>query len=650
MANNQIRIGQLIAPFGPGSLYTDSRGIPHIICGLDFWHKRWRNDSLQDCDDLKDFERFEPRLSELLKVNSFRIPPDFRFSSVVHENPPNHSLHIPAHRFPTWYRHTKTGRLKRFQLDTTHQEIRRTEETDEQGKVVKGFWQPVRFVAVCSAGHLEEFPWKQWCGCSCAQGKESLFLLDQGGSDLSSIQIKCRRCSKSKTLSGTTSRPAEAGEKSAFGKHGIHCSGSRPWLGTGAEPSCDRPLVGCLINQTSIYYSRTTSAISLPHLSNENDEFFELLEIAKALPGIGPVKALWRLDLKEQAVAAVVGALPGAPNSDTVFKILESIFDQALVVQTPGAKVPADEESVLLNFRRAEFNILRNNIDDAKKSRDLRVVSTEVSQDLGKWFSKINLVERLKETRVFYGFDRLEQRSDQLAETLKQMPDPAVGQLFRRPPEPSERWLPAVEVFGEGIYFELNESEIASWQKTNASWLAARLNDQFLGRLNSVFQTLPPPKGASIEWASRYLMVHSLAHIFINQLVFECGYSTASLRERLFVSADHDAPMAAFMIYTSAGDSEGTLGGLVRLGRPDRLGPVVSRAVSRASWCSADPVCSENFGGQGSQLANLAACHGCILLPETSCETINHGLDRAMVVGTPEDRGRGFMASMIKVT
>jgi hypothetical protein len=122
-------------------------------------------------------------------------------------------------------------------------------------------------------------------------------------------------------------------------------------------------------------------------------------------------------------------------------------------------------------------------------------------------------------------------------------------------------------------------------------------------------------------WASRYLLVHSLAHVLINQFVFECGYSTASLRERLYVSADANAPMAGILIYTAAGDSEGTLGGLVRLGRQERLGPVVRRALSRASWCSADPVCSENLGGQGSRLANLAACHACVLLPETSCET-----------------------------
>ncbi len=228
------------------------------------------------------------------------------------------------------------------------------------------------------------------------------------------------------------------------------------------------------------------------------------------------------------------------------------------------------------------------------------------------------------------------------------MPQTALHQLFRRPPQNrQDQWLPAVEVFGEGIYLEFQESRLNEWQTENADWLQQRISQAFIRRLGGIYQTLPPLAAADRGWASRYLLIHSFAHILINQLIFECGYSTASLRERLYISADAEAPMAGILIYTAAGDSEGTLGGLVRLARPERIGPVLSRALSRASWCSADPVCSEHLGGQGSRLANLAACHACILLPETSCETINQGLDRAMLVGTPDARDPGFMAELL---
>lgn len=265
--------------------------------------------------------------------------------------------------------------------------------------------------------------------------------------------------------------------------------------------------------------------------------------------------------------------------------------------------------------------------------------------ELTSWIGRVNLVERLRETRAFFGFDRLKQSTA----PLENMPNSAMLQLFRSPPvQTQERWLPAAVVFGEGLYVELDEARIEKWQSENSVWLKGRLDDGFIARLGGIPQTLPPLEAADREWASRYLLVHSLSHILINQLIFDCGYSTAALRERLYVSSDPNAPMAGFLIYTAAGDSEGTLGGLVRLGRPELFGPTVQRALSRASWCSADPICSEHLGGQGSKQANLAACHACTLLPETSCETINHGLDRAVVVGTPVSRQSGFMSELLE--
>jgi hypothetical protein len=347
------------------------------------------------------------------------------------------------------------------------------------------------------------------------------------------------------------------------------------------------------------------------------------------------------------AVALVQVSLQGRGinrQSADVTRALESLLSPtaALVAHGPAPAVP---ESDLLAFRRAEFNVLRTEVNDPQRIPNLRVIPSQPPHDLADWFERVSLVERLRETRVFYGFDRLQPNLAPLAG----MPESAMTQLFRDPPnQPQERWLPAIEVFGEGIYIELREDRVRQWQEHNAAWLGERLSDQFVTRLADVFQTLPPLAAADRAWASRYLLVHGLAHVLINQFVFECGYSTASLRERLYVSADATAPMAGILIYTAAGDSEGTLGGLVRLGRQERLGPVVRRALSRASWCSADPVCSENLGGQGSRLANLAACHACILLPETSCETVNQGLDRAMIVGTADDRGPGWMAEILE--
>lgn len=646
MGSKQIRIGQLIAPFGPGSIYTDRRGVPHIVAGLDHWFMRWDQalGKMIPCSNRSEFERFEPRLSALLHVDRFCLPPDYRHVRRGDTAPPNALLNIPALRFPRWYRHTKTGALRRFNLHSA------LIDRPQGG----GRWQPVRFVSVCAAGHIGEFPWKEWISCQCP-GDGNLVLTDRGGSELSSIKVECSSCpqgspgQRGRNLAGTTVKPdVQNGEQSAFQKAGINCPGDRPWLGEDAtEPACDQPLIGALINQTNLYFPCTVSAIALPDVQLQDDAVAKLrAEIEKDPGNLGVAKTLWIMGNRVGTIALIQSGLTGrgiACKSEQVGAALESLFAPTPTIPS-GAATPADPETELLAFRRAEFNVIRNNVDDLERVPDLRVISTTVPAELSPWIAKVNLVERLRETRVFYGFDRIEPNGSPLAG----MPGSAMQQLFRKPPvQRQESWLPAIEVFGEGIYLELREDHLIDWRDAHAAWLNNRLDDSFIARMSGVFQTLPPLAAANRAWASRYLLVHSLAHILINQLVFECGYSTASLRERLYISDDPIAPMAGILVYTAAGDSEGTLGGLVRLGRPDRLGPVMQRAIGRASWCSADPVCSEHLGGQGSKLANLAACHACVLLPETSCETINQGLDRAMVVGTPDAREHGFMSPLL---
>ena len=647
MGDKQIRLGQLIAPFGPGSLYTDRRGTPMVICGLDHWFKRMdQTFGFVQCDSMQEFQKFEPRLTALLRVERFCSPPDFRRIVRNHVPPPNAGLHVPALRFPCWYRNTKTGEMRRFNLHTSRLE----------NPMGGGRWLPVRFVSVCEKGHLCEFPWREWIDCQCTGGGQ-LYITDRGGSELDSIRVDCHTCppgspgQRGKSLSGTTVIPDKAkGENSRFKELGINCSGDRPWLGEGAnEQGCTHDLIGALMNQTNLYFPKIISAILLPDMQQADDIIKLRNDIEQDAGACGIAMARWRMgdgdersdiaaDMKRKLARRGIDV-----DEEGILKALKSLFEPSSTLIT-DARQPRAPESDLLAFRRAEFNIIRNEVNDPQNLPNLRVIPTTLPKGLAPWFSKVNLVERLRETRVFYGFDRLRHSTN----PLEGMPDLAMAQLFRDPPdEPQTRWLPAVEVFGEGIYLELNEQHLIRWQMKNHEWINDRLSGSFATRLGEIFQTLPPQSAVDDKWASKYMLIHTLAHILINQLVFECGYNTASLRERLYISCDPLAPMAGILIYTSAGDSEGTLGGLVSLGRPERLEPLVKRALSRASWCSADPVCSENLGGQGTRRANLAACHACVLLPETSCETINQGLDRAMVVGTPENREPGFLSELL---
>ncbi|MGC8551036.1 MAG: hypothetical protein ACP5M4_15240, partial [Acidobacteriaceae bacterium] len=454
MGDKQIRIGQLIAPFGPGSIYVDRRGTPHVVCGLDHWFERW--DPARGwvhCDHPDEFERGEPRLSAILRVNRFRIPPDHRHVKPGGQPPPNAGLNVPAHRFPRWHRNTLTGEMRMFSFATE-----RVERPKDGGR-----WQPVRFVSVCAGGHLCEFPWKQWIGCNCP-GDEKLKLTDLGGADLSSIRVRCDSCPagspgrKGKSLAGTTGRPdATGGEESAFQKAGIGCPGERPWLGDGAdEKECPYPLVGALIHQTNLYFPRTISAITIPDLRPLSPEVAKLRGKVERLPTLGSAKLAWELGRRPGAVGLLREELRDAGiqfRDEHLEEVLVGLFDRGAVAPPTDAAPPAESEPEILAFRRAEFSVLRDEIEAPLESPNLRVVRTSVPESLSPWISRVRIVEKLKEARVFFGFDRLDPNSHPLTD----MPDTAMRQLFRDPPnEPEQRWLPMVEVFGEGIYIEID--------------------------------------------------------------------------------------------------------------------------------------------------------------------------------------------------
>jgi hypothetical protein len=283
-------------------------------------------------------------------------------------------------------------------------------------------------------------------------------------------------------------------------------------------------------------------------------------------------------------------------------------------------------------LRRPEWEIFRRDL--VHPELVIRVADLAAYDGtIGQFVESLALVDKLRETRAFTGFNRA-------------YPENGFGladrkALLRKNPSP-ERWLPAYLVYGEGIFVQLREEELARWEKEQAVIdRAAALAERF-GRVQSERQLRPR------SLTPRFVLVHTLAHLVINRLTFECGYSSAALRERLYVSEPGETPMAGVLIYTAAGDAEGTMGGLVRMGKPGYFEPALRAALHEATWCAADPVCMEvgTRAGQGPDACNLAACHNCALVPETACEEFNRFLDRGLVVGTAEDRALGFFSQI----
>ncbi|MCH7688168.1 MAG: DUF1998 domain-containing protein, partial [Planctomycetes bacterium] len=243
----------------------------------------------------------------------------------------------------------------------------------------------------------------------------------------------------------------------------------------------------------------------------------------------------------------------------------------------------------------------------------------------------------LREVRALIGFTRIESPGDY--ESLADFPPEQQMRLSRGNPP----WVPANEIRGEGIFFQFSEDQIANWLlrcndldfqffKAHKGWRADR--------------GLTPPEDGYPHL--RFVLIHSFAHALIRQLSLECGYTAASLRERIYSrNPGGDRPeMAGVLIYTAAPDSEGTLGGLVSLGEPAVLERHLNQALDSMRLCSSDPLCAEHHPGKEETSVHGASCHACLFAPETSCERGNKYLDRTVLVPTVDQDKFAFFKTM----
>jgi hypothetical protein len=250
---------------------------------------------------------------------------------------------------------------------------------------------------------------------------------------------------------------------------------------------------------------------------------------------------------------------------------------------------------------------------------EFEVSTIPVPAKIDDHIQKLVAANRLREVRVLKAFTRLHQPGE----------DGHEAPIFSESPS----WLPAVEIRGEGIFVELSTDRLLAWEQDAG---VVERTTELLTR------TTAENRPSESEPASRMILLHTLGHLLMSELALECGYSQASIRERIYSSAE----MAGVLVYTGSPDSEGTLGGLVRQAQGNRFAEVLLGALNRASWCSGDPLCMDGTATLSDSL-NMAACHACALSPETSCTEFNRYLDRALVVGLPGKSGVGFFEALI---
>lgn len=591
-----VRRGQMLQVAGPGAM-LDLPNYSILVGGLDGWRGH-------DAEPIHE-QRLAAKIQQALGLPFVKLyaPPAWR------DEPQATKTGVTAYPFPRWFiaqgkdceQRMTDGTRARPLVHQTALTNKKFVFNRKKCDVV-----PVRFVQACPNGHIEDIDWQSFVhrGAQCSR---QLWLDERGTSgDLRDLTVRCE-CGLRRAMTEATV-PGMLGS----------CRGSQPWLGHGVKQPCKadsgKPEYARLLirSASNSYFSQQLSVISIPEQGKKvreavNKVWDDFLSVAESPDDV----------VHERKKAKVKAALEGLSNEE-VWKEVERRKKGVGVALRP---IKTEELETLL----ASPDTVGEDVPDGDfYARAVKLPKNRSA--LMKRISRVVLVHRLREVVAQIGFTRFEAAIPDIDGEL-------ALDVRRAPLARDTTWVPAVENRGEGVFIMLDEDALKAWEARPQ----VQARDE---QLRTGFQRwLDQHPGVALEWpASRYVLLHSLSHLLITAVSLESGYQASSIRERVYVG---DAG-SGILLHTGSSDAEGTLGGLVQVGRSFERH--LRKALELGRLCSNDPVCAQHDPDDARAERYLmgAACHGCLLIGETSCERRNEMLDRALVVPTVDGTGAEF--------
>ena len=501
---------------------------------------------------------------------------------------------------------------------------------------------------LCEHGHISDFPWSKFLKW---RREDPLAIFEDTPVKIFEKQECCNNpkikiTSNAGNASGFDGKFIRCINAGCVGKKGIslkglmgvkiQCPGHKPWEATTGdiqyhsgdthvrkqEPpietcKCEdvndklKPMKVSLTTGNNIYYSRILSSIFLHSELFKSDTAIEIM----------------RLEEEKKILMSDDDTVHLAPAIITKIKELKAGRSK----EEPESMTDSESEMV---FRFNEFKAFHKNEDllnlDIKHLKT-KEVTHNLDEDTKGYFDRVLRIDNMKITSAQLDFSRVVP-ADADAENAHPK------NVFRSPNEQVEVY-PVVESFGEGIFFSFNPEQINTFLENN------KLIDEMKLQLTALQKGANDFNKGAIDFANvmnwQMYLVHSFSHLIMRELEFRCGYPTASLSERIYVSNDEKYKMYGCLIYTAEG-AEGSMGGLIAQTREKNLNNLIKSAVNRATICNSDPLCWASEG-QGLFDLNFASCFSCSLVSETSCEYRNLYLDRKILV----DSENGFFKEII---
>ena len=587
-AHGHLRQSQVVTTYGPGAL-IDLPKHSAIIGGLDTWPK--------DLDEV-----IEPRLAHKLETMTGVPVPRLCAPPPSPNEPWAARRGIGAWRFPEWFvvQEEGGGPPGGERRDRSRRLVHR-KALDERGHFEGLSVVPTRFVRACPRGHVDDLDWRGFVHGAGDVCRRQLWLDERGTTgDLADLFVRCE-CGKSRPL-------YEAAEldRNPLGT----CRGARPWLGRNTNEDCSQPSRLLIRTASNAYFPQVVSVLSIPDRAAPVDravaDLWDDLQIVDDAAGLDFMK-------KKPAVAA---ALDPFDDDDVLIAIDER-------KRGKGTDRPVKQVELDALLGAPEGSGDESTVDPDFHARRLPSAAWRRSARSSGVASVIQL-HRLREGQALVGFTRFEAVTPDIHGEYDTDVERAAIAL-------DPEWFPAVENRGEGVFVQLRTDAVQAWRQRPG--VARRLAELSRGH-DAWIESRNTPGGRPARPfpGGPYVLLHTLSHLLIQSLAMRCGYPASSIRERIYAEPGPAGERFGVLLYTGTPDAEGTLGGLVQQAR--HIEDHLADALRAGALCSNDPICAHHApaGSMESRWLHGAACHGCTLISETSCEMRNDYLDRALVV------------------
>jgi hypothetical protein len=595
---SSLRQSQLVTTYGPGAM-IDLPWFAAVLSGLDYWDKGVRISE----------PRLEAKARAVLGTDAVELA-----TPLVSDKLPDGSTRkgVVAWRFPKWSLTKETKRAtdpdnRTYQtrmmvpLAWVDQQTGLFEAPDfyNPSKTHKFAVVPIRFIRACKNGHMGDIDWRYFVHRAKKDCSRSLWLDDMGTTgELTELRVRCE-CGDRRLISEAAGK-----DNPALGR----CDSSEHWLGpvTAADEGCTEPSRLLIRTASNAYFSQKLSVISMP---DRGQELFA---------AVGKIWDSHLIAVHDMASLTFLKRIPQVASA-------LSGFDDNEIMQAITAKSAGQDGPLPRKIKVAEFELLSCGQPTIGRNEHNSVFYAEEypkehwGADLTRDLERVLIVHRLREVTALVGYTRFDYISPDIDGEFDLNLRPARLGV-------NANWIPAIENKGEGLFLQFRKDAVDQWKEQPA--VKEQANKLERGLQQWCLERDVQPRDF---FGAPYVMLHSLSHLLINAISLECGYPAASIKERIYANEEQGY---GILLYTACSDSLGTLGGLANAARS--VGHFLRAALEMGQLCSNDPICAQHDAGDANERRYMqgAACHGCLLISETSCELFNDFLDRSFVVPT----------------